>query len=211
MLCISVRWLSTVDCHDSSNGAIPAFTLAFASATPACTAPPIAILNCRKNASCSAVTFCDNSARAELSQKVTAEQEAFLRQFRIAMGGAVQAGVADANAKVKAGMAPLLESWQSTVDSHRTEMHNIYSQMSSQAAEQHRGRLENISVQWMLASVASLDHQSREAIASIANKAEETLRETCAQVFASVGDTLRDRLQAIAANLAVPDPPLKRS
>ncbi len=152
-----------------------------------------------------------DAARAELSQKVTAEQEAFLRQFRVAMSGAVQAGVADANARVKAGMAPLLESWQLTVDSHRTEMHNIYSQMSAQAAEQHRGRLENISVQWMLASVASLDHQSREAIASIANKAEETLRETCAQVFANVGDALRDRLQQIAANMAVPEPRLSRS
>jgi hypothetical protein len=152
-----------------------------------------------------------NSARMELSQKVTAEQEAFLRQFHASMSNAVERGVADANAKVKAGMSPLLESWQSTVDEHRSEMRNIYSQLSEQAAEQHRSRLENISVQWMLASVASLDHQSREAIASIANKAEETLRETCAQVFASVGDTLRDRLQAIAANLAVPDPPLKRS
>jgi hypothetical protein len=152
-----------------------------------------------------------DAARAELSQKVTAEQEAFLRQFRVAMSGAMQAGVADANAKVKAGMAPLLESWQSTVDTHRTEMGNIFSQMSSQAAEQHRGRLENISVQWMLASVASLDHQSREAIASIANKAEETLRETCAQVFAGVGDALRDRLQQIAANMAVPEPHLSRS
>jgi hypothetical protein len=152
-----------------------------------------------------------DAARAELSQKVTAEQEAFLRQFHASMSNAVERGVADANAKVKEGMSPLLESWQSTVDTHRSEMRNIYGQLSEQAAEQHRGRLENISVQWMLASVASLDHQSREAIASIANKAEETLRETCAQVFASVGDTLRDRLQAIAANLAVPEPPLKRS
>jgi hypothetical protein len=129
----------------------------------------------------------------------------------MAMSGAMQAGVADANAKVKAGMEPLLESWQSTVDTHRTEMGKIYSQMSAQAAEQHRGRLENISVQWMLASVASLDHQSREAIASIASKAEETLRETCAQVFAGVGDALRDRLQQIAANMAVPEPHLSRS
>jgi hypothetical protein len=152
-----------------------------------------------------------NVARADLSLKVTAEQEAFLRQFHASMSSAVERGVADANAKVKAGMSPLLESWQSTVETHRAEMRNIYGQLSEQAAEQHRSRLENISVQWMLASVASLDHQSREAIASIANKAEETLRETCAQVFANVGDTLRDRLQAIAANLAVPEPPLKRS
>lgn len=152
-----------------------------------------------------------DAARAELSQKVTAEQEAFLRQFQAAMSGAVERGVADANAKVKAGMSPLLESWQSTIEAHRTEMRGIYAHLSNQAAEVHRGRLENVSNQWMLATVASLDHQSREAIASIATKAEETLRETCAQVFASVGDALRDRLQQIAANMAVPEPQLSRS
>jgi hypothetical protein len=142
-----------------------------------------------------------------LSEKVTADQGAFLRQFQAAMGGAVERGVAEANTKVKAGMSPLLESWQSTIDAHRTEMRNIYGQMSDQAAEKHRTRLENVSNQWMLATVVSLDHQSREAVNSIAAKAAETLRETCAQVFAGVGDTLRDRLQQIASHLTEPEPP----
>ena len=149
-----------------------------------------------------------DAARAELSQKVTAEQEAFLRQFRSGMSSAVERGVADANARVKAGMSPLLESWQSTVEAHRTAMRGIYAQISDQAAEGHRSRLENVSNQWMLATVASLDHQSREAVASIAAKAEETLRETCSQVFAGVGDALRDRLQQIASRLTAPEPPV---
>jgi hypothetical protein len=149
-----------------------------------------------------------DAARAELSQKVTAEQEAFLRQFHTGMNSAVDRGVADANARVKAGMSPLIESWQSTVETHRTEMRNIYSQMSNQSAEQHRSRLENVSNQWMLATVASLDHQSREAVNTIAAKAAETLRETCAQVFAGVGETLRDRLQQIASRLTAPEPPV---
>ncbi len=148
-----------------------------------------------------------DAARVELSRKVTAEQEAFLRQFRVAMSGAVEGGVADANARVKAGMSPLLESWQSTVEAHREQMRGLYTQLSSLAADQHRTRLENVSNQWMLATVASLDHQSREAVNSIAAKASETLRETCAQVFANVGDTLRDRLQQIASHLTVPEPP----
>jgi hypothetical protein len=100
----------------------------------------------------------------------------------------------------------LIESWQSTVEAHRTEMRNIYSQMSNQSAEQHRSRLENVSNQWMLATVASLDHQSREAVNTIAAKAAETLRETCAHVFASVGETLRERLQQIASHLTAPGP-----
>jgi hypothetical protein len=152
-----------------------------------------------------------DAARAELSQKVTAEQEAFLRQFQGSMSSAVERGVTDANARVRAGLSPLLDSWKSTVDAHAAEMRSIYAQMSNQSAEQHRDRLENVSNQWMLATVASLDHQSREAVNTIAAKAAETLRETCAQVFAGVGDALRDRLQKIASDLSTPEPPLTRS
>ena len=149
-----------------------------------------------------------DAARAELSQKVTVEQEAFLRQFQTGMSSAVERGVADANARVKAGLSPLLDSWKSTVDAHAAEMRNIYTQISNQSAEQHRGRLENVSNQWMLATVASLDRQSREAVNVIAAKAAETLRETCAQVFAGVGETLRERLQQIAVGLTAPEPPV---
>lgn len=152
-----------------------------------------------------------DAARADLTHKLTTEQESFLRQFQAAMSSAVENGVADANARVKSGMSPLLDAWNSTVDTHRSEMHSIFSQMSDQASEKHRSRLENISVQWMLASVASLDHQSREAVATIAANAEEKLRETCAQVFVGVGDALRERLQQIAASLAPADPQKTRS
>jgi hypothetical protein len=152
-----------------------------------------------------------DAARAELSLKVTAEQEAFLRQFQTSLSSAVERGVADANARVEAGMSPLLESWQSTVEAHRTEMRGIYAQLSNQAAEVHRSRLENVSNQWMLVTVTSLDHQSRAAVRGIAAKAEETLRETCEQVFAGVGETLRDRLQQIAANLTIPEASMSRS
>ncbi|MGC2284605.1 MAG: hypothetical protein WA542_05095 [Candidatus Acidiferrum sp.] len=152
-----------------------------------------------------------DAARSELTQQVTAEQEAFLRQFHTGMSGAVENGIAEANTKVNAGLSPLLESWKSTVDSHAKEMRGIYAQMSEQAAEKHRGRLENVSTQWLLATVANLDHQSREAVASAAAKAEETLRETCAQVFAGVGETLRERLQKIAASMSNPESLLTRS
>jgi hypothetical protein len=152
-----------------------------------------------------------DAARTDLSHRVTAEQEIFLREFRSRMTGAVEAGVTEARDKVQAGMSPLLDAWKSTVETHRTQLAAIYTQLSNLAAEQHRNRLENVSNQWMLATVASLDHQSREAIASIAAKAEEKLRETCAEVFASVGENLRERLKQIAANLALPESPMSRS
>ena len=149
--------------------------------------------------------------QAELTQKVSAEQETFLHQFRERMSAAVEAGVSDAQHKVHASFSPLLEAWKATVETHRSQMRATYQELSQQAADQHRTRLENVSNQWMLATVATLNHQSREAVASIAAIAEERLRETCAQVFAGVGDALRERLQQIASGFTPPEPPLSRS
>ena len=150
--------------------------------------------------------------RAELTQTVSAEQEAFLRQFRERMGGAIEAGVSNAQKQVQATLAPLLDTWKSTVESHRSELRTTYQELSQQASEQHRDRLQNVSNQWMLATVATLNHQSREAVAGIAALAEERLKETCAQVFAGVGDALRERLQKIAEGFSAhpPQPPLSR-
>lgn len=144
--------------------------------------------------------------RAEFSHKVTAEQEAFLNRFQEAMHGVVESGVADAFQRVQGGLSPLLESWKSMTEAHQAEMRGMYTQISEQASEQYRTRLENVSNQWMLATVASLDHQSRDVVSGIAANAEEKLREACTQVFAGIGDTLRDRLKEIAAGFN-PQPP----
>jgi vacuolar-type H+-ATPase subunit E/Vma4 len=74
--------------------------------------------------------------------------------------------------------------------------------MGQHAAEQYTNRLENVSNQWMLATVASLDHQSRDLISGIAANAEEKLRDACAQVFAGVGESLRERLKEMAQSFA---------
>jgi len=147
------------------------------------------------------------AAHADLTQKVTAEQEDFLRRFRTAMSGAMDASVAQANQRVQAGFGPLLNAWKAMTDTHQAEMRNLYSRAGDQAAEHFRGRLENVSNQWMLATVASLDHQSREVVAGIAATAEEKLRDTCTKVFSDIGDALRERLMQIASSLNPSAPP----
>ncbi|MEQ1354584.1 MAG: hypothetical protein ABLT11_11230, partial [Candidatus Acidiferrum sp.] len=144
------------------------------------------------------------ATRNELSQRVTSEQEEFLRRFQEAMNKALESGVKDANEKVEASFSPLLDAWKAMTDRNQTELRGVYATMSAQASEQHRTRLENVSNQWMLATVSSLDKQSREVVANISASAEEKLRETCTQVFAGIGETLQERLQQIARNLTVP-------
>jgi len=146
------------------------------------------------------------AACAELDQKVTAEQESFLRRFQGAMTGVVDAGVAEANQKVQAGFGPLLDAWKSMTQAQQSELRGLYARVGEQAAESFRGRLENVSNQWMLATVASLDHQSREVVSGIAATAEEKLRDTCTRVFTEMGNSLRERLTQIATNLGTVPP-----
>ena len=135
------------------------------------------------------------AARSELAQRVTTEQEHFLRRFQEGMSNAMETGVAEAHQRVQAGFEPLLESWKSMTGAQQREMQSIYSRIGEEAAEHYRARLDNVSNQWMLATVSSLDHQSRESVARIAANAEERLRETCTKVFADIGDALRDRMR----------------
>jgi len=146
------------------------------------------------------------AAHADLAQKLTAEQESFLRRFQTAMSGTLQAGVAEANEKVQAGFGPLLEAWKSMTEAQQLEIRGLYARVGEQAAESFRGRLENVSNQWMLATVASLNHQSREVVSGIAATAEEKLRDTSTRVFSEMVDSLRERLTQIASNLATPPP-----
>jgi hypothetical protein len=122
------------------------------------------------------------------------------------MSGAMEAGVAEANEKVQGGFGPLLEAWKSMTQAQQAEMRGLYARVGEQAAETFRGRLENVSTQWMLATVASLDQQSREVVSGIAASAEEKLRDTCTRVFSEIGDSLRERLTQIASTLGTAPP-----
>jgi hypothetical protein len=150
--------------------------------------------------------------RTELAQQVNSEQEAFLKRFQESLGGVFQTRVAEAQKTVSEGFAPLLEQWKRMTDAHQQEMKRVYDRIGEQAAEQHKTRLESVSNQWLLATVASLDHQSREMIAGVAAAAEEKLRTACSQVFEGVGDSLRQRLSEIAKNFTSPtEPPSPRA
>jgi hypothetical protein len=145
-----------------------------------------------------------DAARAELNHQVTAEQEEFLRRFQGTMTDAVGKGLSEAQAKVQASFGNVLDSWKVMSEAKLTEMRGGFGKISDESAEQYRGRLENISNSWMVATVTTLDHQSRDVIAKIAATAEERLREASAEVFAKFGDTLRERLQQIAAGFDRP-------
>ncbi|HWZ96511.1 MAG TPA: hypothetical protein VN025_01995 [Candidatus Dormibacteraeota bacterium] len=140
------------------------------------------------------------TTRSEIAQQTTADQEEFLQRFRGALSGALETGIGEAREKVHAGFAPLLESWKQMTEAHQAEMLKNYARLGDQAADQYRSRLENVSNSWMVATVTTLDKQVRDMMANIAQEAEAKMRETCSQVFESVGDTIKERLRQLADN-----------
>ncbi len=147
-----------------------------------------------------------DTAHSELAQRVTVEQENFLHRFQDSLHGTIEAGVAEANERVQAGFRPVIESWKAMTAAQQDELQNSYARIGDQATTQFRDRLDNVSNQWMLATVSSFDHQSRDSVARVTAGAEERLRETFTKVFADMGDTLRDRMREIASNLHIAPP-----
>ena len=143
-------------------------------------------------------------SREQLGAQITAEQEAFLPRFHASMNAALEAGVAEAQGQVHSGLQQVVESWSAMAAEHQEELRRMCGQLGDQSVEQFRGRLENVSNSWMVAAVTTLDHQSRDVLTGVARAAEEKLRATCEEVFADVGETLKDRLREIAASFARP-------
>jgi hypothetical protein len=140
-----------------------------------------------------------DAAREELNYKVTMQQEDFLRRFQSGMSDSLNRGLEESNARVQGELASLWDSWKKMNEAHQAEIRGGFHKMGDEAVAEFRGRLENISNSWMVATVTTLNHQSRDVIAQIAAAAEERLREASAEVFARFGDILREKLQHIAA------------
>jgi hypothetical protein len=140
-----------------------------------------------------------DAARAEMTHKLTGEQDEFLRRFQAGMNETTDQRLMEAKDKVRTEFDSLWESWRKMTAEQQTEIRNGLHKMGDEAVVEFRGRLENISNSWMVATVTTLNHQSKDVIAQIAATAEERLREASAEVFAKFGDTLRERLQQIAA------------
>jgi hypothetical protein len=67
------------------------------------------------------------------------------------------------------------------------------------AMDEHKQRLENASNSWLLTTVAKLNQQSETLITELADTTEKKLKAVCGNVFAEMGETLRQRLAVLAA------------
>jgi hypothetical protein len=142
------------------------------------------------------------ASREELAKHLTAEQQNFLHRFQERMTETLDSSVRATESKIQEGFAPLLDSVRDLSAKHREEVRASLAEMSSQATGDFKTRLDSVSNTWLLATVAKLDHQSRDVVSGLSASAHEKLREACADVFANVGESLRKRLQEITTEFS---------
>jgi hypothetical protein len=142
------------------------------------------------------------ASRETLAQRLTEEQQSFLKRFQAGMATALEIGVREAQEKINDGFVPLWESWKAMTEKQQEQMRASMADLSSAATGDFKARLDNVSNTWLLTTVAKLDHQSRDVVSGLSASAEEKLRNACAEVFSNVGESLRKRLQEITAEFS---------
>jgi hypothetical protein len=154
-----------------------------------------------------------NAALHNSFDQSSAHFEAHAVQVRTRMGGETRQFIADFQIALNQRAMDSLQSSKRELESQVTatreaviaahqlqheKFEDSLSHASDEAMETYKGRMENASSVWLLNSTAALNQQAEQQIETLARNAELKLRETFTQVFATVGDSLRERLLGVA-------------
>ena len=128
-------------------------------------------------------------------------REGSLAEFQQKLDERMMEGVEQARTFLQSQLAPLIETWEEKREAEKEEWKIQLKQSTEESIEQYKARLENASNSWLLASATTLGQHSQSVLDTIAKAAEKRLRDTCSQVLAGMGDTLKERLLGISTDL----------
>jgi hypothetical protein len=127
-------------------------------------------------------------------------REGSLAEFQQKMDERMMEGVEQARTFLQSQLAPLIESWEEKREVEKEEWKLQLKKSTEESIEEYKARLENASNSWLLASATTLGQHSQAMLDTIGKAAEKRLRETCSQVLAGMGDTLKERLLGISTD-----------
>jgi hypothetical protein len=138
-------------------------------------------------------------------------REGSLAEFQQKMDERMMEGVEQARTFLQSQLAPLIETWEEKREVEKEEWMQQLKKSTEESIEEYKARLENASNSWLLASATTLGQHSQAVLDTIAKAAEKRLRETCAEVLAGMGDTLKEKLLGISTDFNTeedaPEPP----
>jgi hypothetical protein len=143
------------------------------------------------------------NASRETAEKARSDmefgREGVLAEFQKNIDERLQNGVEQAKEKLHAQLQPLMQAVDGTWQAKQREWIEQLQKSTDESIEQYKARLENASNSWLLASATTLGQHSQAVLDTIAKAAEKRLRETCRDVLAGMGDTLKQRMMGLSS------------
>jgi hypothetical protein len=133
------------------------------------------------------------------------DREGSLGEFQKRLDEGMKHGVEQARTHLQSQLVLLMETWEAKRQTQQTEWMERMKKSTDESIEQYKARLENASNSWLLASATTLGQNSQSIIETLAKSAEKRLKETCAEVLAGMGDTLKERLLDLSSGFAAGD------
>ncbi|MGH9746885.1 MAG: hypothetical protein ACRD59_12350 [Candidatus Acidiferrales bacterium] len=127
-------------------------------------------------------------------------REGSLAEFQSKLDDRMLDGVEQARVYLQSQLMPLVETWQAQQEAEKKAWMEELKKSTDDSIEQYKGRLENASNSWLLASATTLGQHSQTVLDTIAKAAEKRLRDTCSDVLSGMGDTLKNRLLGLSAD-----------
>jgi hypothetical protein len=125
-------------------------------------------------------------------------REGSLAEFQKKLDEHMVKGVEQARVYLQSQLLPMMEEWAAQRETQQREWATKMAKGSDDSVEQFKTRLENASNSWLLASATTLGQHSQAVLDTLAKSAEKRIRETCSDVLAGMGDTIKQRLMGIS-------------
>ncbi|MBI3484981.1 MAG: hypothetical protein HY012_07505 [Acidobacteria bacterium] len=122
-------------------------------------------------------------------------------EFQTRVAERLRQSVNEAKQEFQTQLVPVLDNWRAEARAHQEQWLQSLGRKENESVEQFKLRLENVSNSWMVAAVTTLSQHSQGVLDSLARAVEQRLRDTCAEVFAGVGESMRQRLLGISTDL----------
>jgi hypothetical protein len=148
-------------------------------------------------------TFEQNASRIEahavqVRSKLESDARLLAGEFQRVISQQVQEGIAQGKQELASQIEHAKDSLRIEAESLDNQLRTSMQSLATHAMNEYKERLENASNSWLLTTVTKLNQQSEELIDQLLASTEKRLRSTCNDVFAEIGETLRQRLAELS-------------
>jgi hypothetical protein len=150
---------------------------------------------------------------AEVSQQIE-DRAAIVREGMLALhtesvtafgqrlAAEISEGLTRAQRELEMSLQPILQCWRDEREQLQREWAQNLGELGRRALDEQRDHLGNVANSMLVTTVASLSERSQNVLDQVAQAAEQRMRESCARVFAGLGEALRQRLLGLSGEIA---------